>query len=297
MPASTVDLACTFCGNPGIVDEHPAPYIGADPQLVKRDYCLACELEHRLDPGHHCATCAATGRYVEHLDGTPIYACGAHYDAQRARIDKARADRRYQRHMELRYQAGMRFENYDLASYPRDTLGRKVLEPAQEWLAEYWDWEPSQNLILYGDVGTGKSSLAYACARSVIEDLNLGWAVKVEWVAVRQLLAQTKASFNGGPPVERDFGEDCDLVILDDLGAERCTEWTRDYLATIIENRYDHGKATIVTTNYAPSKLAVRLGYDDVTIGERLVSRLIENAVVVPFKGADRRVQRLKAAA
>jgi DNA replication protein DnaC len=284
-----VEPACTFCGNPAIVEEHPAPYPGASPQLIKRDYCLPCQLEHRLEPGHRCK-CGATGRYVDYLDGTPVYACPSHYDDEQARIDKHRADRRYQKYMNMRYQAGDRFEDYDLASYPRDDLGRKVLKPAQEWVTEFWDWEPQRNLILYGDVGTAKSSLAFACARSVIEDLNLGWAVDVEWVAVRALLAQVKASFNGGEPVERDFGDPCDILILDDLGAERCTEWTRDYLATIIEDRYDHGQPTIVTTNYQPSKLAARLGFDDVMIGERLVSRLVENAVVIPFKGADRRI-------
>jgi DNA replication protein DnaC len=289
-------LACTFCGKDAIVIE----LAGTPQRFDTRTFCESCEQEHRLKLENGCSQsgCYATGRYVNHLDGQAVFACGHHYAEQHARIEKKRADRRYNKFMDMRYQAGDRFEDYDLKSYPRDELGRKVLAPAQEWVNEFWDWEPQRNLILYGDVGTAKSSLAFACARSVIEDLDLGWATKVEWVAVRTLLKEVRASFNGGPAVDRDFGDPCGLLVLDDLGAERCTEWSRDYLASIIEYRYDNGQPTIVTTNFAPSKLAARLGYAsdtktlDLTIGERIVSRLIENAVVIPFKGADRRAKK-----
>lgn len=273
---------CTFCGAEG------ESYVFPTGDIKYWDFCTECRVLYELDPSRQCRVCHASGRRVGDFDHRYWYACGAHVEQVEAQL----ADKLRQLHVHktnrLREQAGWRVADYSFNSYPDDELGKRVVAQAEEWFEDCW----GQNLVLYGDVGTGKTGLAYALASRFLDEYHK--CETVEWVVVRKLLAEVKASFNGGPPVDRDFGSDCSLLVLDDLGAERVTEWTRDYLAGIIEARYDAEVPVIVTTNYPPSKLAARLGHDDVVIGQRLVSRLVENAVVVPFKGADRR--KLKAA-
>lgn len=236
-----------------------------------------------------CRACnAPTDTAVAWEDGSPVYACPEHVDFEKARAEELLLRKRASRLIDLDCGAGARFEGWHLDDFAGQ-LDSKKLELVTTWRDEFHDWEPQRNLIVHGDVGVGKSTLAYAAARSLIAEHRFGWGISTEWVAVRQLLAQIKASFNGGPPIDRNLTSETNLVILDDLGAERVTEWTRDWLAAIIEERYDHGAATIVTTNYTPAQLAARLGHDDITIGQRLVSRLIDNAVVLELRGADRR--------
>lgn len=83
------------------------------------------------------------------------------------------------------------------------------------------------------------------------------------------------------------------LLILDDLGAERVTDWQLDVVARIVEHHYDRNETnTIVTSNYSPADLARRLGKDDPIQGERIVSRLIEGAIKLKLDRADLRVRK-----
>jgi len=79
-----------------------------------------------------------------------------------------------------------------------------------------------------------------------------------------------------------------EVVLLDDLGAHKVTDWRRDILTYIINKRYNEKRVTIITTNYLiekPSKsnedtLEDRIGY-------RLVSRLYEMCRIVEIRGKD----------
>jgi DNA replication protein DnaC len=240
-------------------------------------------------PEKRCRVCGTPGRYVGAIDGIVVHACDEHFDQERKRIADFYHSKRSERRIELELDAGRRYEDWRL-KYLED-VDPAVLERVRQWVGEfdtvsdYW----LQNLVIFGDVGVGKSTLAFAAAVAAIEESKLGWSRKVRWVAVRPLLAAVRASFNGGPAPDIDLGPETDVLVLDDLGAERATEWTRDWLANVIEQRYDHGQCTIVTTNYPPSRLAARLGGGDVVIGQRLVSRLVDDAVVLELRGADRR--------
>lgn len=75
---------------------------------------------------------------------------------------------------------------------------------------------------------------------------------------------------------------DVDLVVLDDLGREKVSDWASERLYVLVNERYNRRLPTIVTTNYPPSELAER-GY------EAIVSRLVEGAAVVPITASDYR--------
>jgi DNA replication protein DnaC len=74
------------------------------------------------------------------------------------------------------------------------------------------------------------------------------------------------------------------LVLLDDFGAQRLTDWSVDVINNVLDDRYNADLSTIITTNFDPGDKDLE-GY----VGERLVSRLAENTTFIPIVGPDRR--------
>lgn len=137
-----------------------------------------------------------------------------------------------------------------------------------------------RGFFLFGPVGVGKTYTAAALARQAAwQGYELAWLSATAW------LAAIRASFNGGPAAESVEGlVRADLLVLDDLGAERPTEWAREQLFAVVNAAYEEGHVLIVTSNLKPSDLRDRLG-------ERIVSRLVEACDLVPMTGPDRRLQ------
>lgn len=144
------------------------------------------------------------------------------------------------------------------------------------------------NLILFGPVGSGKSGLAWMIVRSLCEQKRAAL-----FVNFRNLLADMRLAFaEGSGAVLAAKCARIPVLALDDLGAERPTAWALDELATIVDRRYERQLPTIVTSNYDMNALCKRLSADgaDLTMGRRIVSRLVEGAQQVHVDAADRRL-------
>jgi DNA replication protein DnaC len=89
----------------------------------------------------------------------------------------------------------------------------------------------------------------------------------------------------------RDLYE-ASVLVLDDLGAERPTDWARDAIAALVQYRHTRDLPTVVTSNYAPAALVKRLGHDDPMIGQRIVSRLVEHCITVKLDRPDLRIRK-----
>jgi DNA replication protein DnaC len=146
-----------------------------------------------------------------------------------------------------------RMSHWTIDTFPADDeVGRAAKAAALEWHTEL---SADCNLYIYGGVGSGKSGLAWGLARLQVEDDP--WD-ETRFVNVRQLLARIRRSFGdteAHDPLD-EFAKEVWTLVLDDLGAERVTDWTREWLATLIEERYVNERKTIVTSNYSPSQLA-----------------------------------------
>ena len=114
---------------------------------------------------------------------------------------------------------------------------------------------------------------------------------------VRALLERQRALISRGESKQLDhlldvFLED-DLVVLDDLGAERPTEFAVETIALIVEHLHAQDVPLVVTSNYSPSALAKRLGRDDPVVGQRIVSRLIEDSEKIELDRRDLRARKV----
>lgn len=137
----------------------------------------------------------------------------------------------------------------------------------------------THGLYLWGPVGVGKSHTAAALALQAIrQDLTVRWVTGSAW------LASIRASFDGAPrpatPQELAY---CDLLVIDDLGAEKPSEWAVEQLLMLVNLVYERDALLIVTSN-------LRLRDLDKKLGQRIASRLVELCDPVELTGGDRRL-------
>lgn len=144
----------------------------------------------------------------------------------------------------------------------------------------------SVNLFFHGGTGLGKTFLSACIARVVSQK---GFSVVYE-TAISAMAAFEDRKFRSGEAgadvrVERILS--CDLLILDDLGTEMITEFTKSALYTIVNSRLIAGKKTIISANLAPGEL-------ERVYTPQIASRLAGDYQELPFVGQDIRLQRKK---
>jgi DNA replication protein DnaC len=175
-----------------------------------------------------------------------------------------------------RYQ-GVSFERPPVTEMPAPQVDvvRRYVRKLDERLRE------GRGLWFFGDVGTGKTTLAMLVSR---EALDRGRSVAI--YSLPRLLAEIRSTFDDDTPgAYTDFLTrlaEVDLLHIDDLGAEKTSPWVLEQLYSIVNDRYEAERAIVVTTNLDREALAEQ-------IGERTVSRLEEMCDVCPLFGRDNR--------
>jgi DNA replication protein DnaC len=146
-----------------------------------------------------------------------------------------------------------------------------------------------RGLFLEGQPGVGKTHLAVAVLKQVIQTSG----VRGLFYDTRDLLRVIRSTYD--PSIRTTELEilrpvmKTDLLVLDDLGAEKTSEWVEETMNLIVNTRYNERRATIFTSNYPdipddtePNSLIFR-------VGERMRSRLHEMCEFVVMDGADYR--------
>lgn len=153
------------------------------------------------------------------------------------------------------------------------------------------DQKGSPSLLLAGPTGVGKTWEAFGAIRAAITPTEIPepshdgrtWE-PTRWEAI------TYAELNDElRPHDRGLHREAmtrlqrlPLLLIDDLGAGRATDWTADTTYRLIDARWAHCRPTIFTTNLAPAELTAALG-------DRITSRLAGMCIQVALKGDDRR--------
>lgn len=141
-------------------------------------------------------------------------------------------------------------------------------------------------LVLHGDIGTGKTHQAYGALRRIAEAGPKRFEMIATTAPDLYGLLRPGGSDKGS---EHELKRLCriPLLLLDDLGSAKGSEWTEEVTYRLINERYNACRPSIYTSNL-PAKSAD--GRDlNAALGERIVSRLSEDTHVIAMTGTDRR--------
>ncbi len=154
--------------------------------------------------------------------------------------------------------------------------------------AQGWAERPDGLLYLCGIPGSGKTWLAVAILRHVLEE-GVFPPSTCRYMAEREYLDGLRAAFNpDAPPVSPRLLPDSHprrarLLIYDDLAADRQTDWARGEIARLIEARHAICLPTIITSNVALSGVAQ-------AVDGRIASRIAESRMMLEFPKHDLRI-------
>lgn len=174
---------------------------------------------------------------------------------------------------------GARFLRCTLDNYEPRTDAQKA---ACERVRAYVDSLPTdRGLFIAGPVGTGKTHLAVGLLRAARELRSIGG----RFAMVPAVFAQIRAAIGRGDEGAASLLEDykqAPLLVLDDLGSERVTDWVREQLFILVDARYQAMLPTVVTTNDTLEDL-------EEYVGQRIVSRIMEMCDGIALDGPDYR--------
>ncbi len=188
-----------------------------------------------------------------------------------------------------------RYEHCDLDSYV--TSNHESQKRAKLYVQRFLNKYPQIDigLLFLGTCGVGKTHLAISLVKQLITEKGESCL----FYDFRDLLREIQSSWNSvSQTSELDVLRpvlETKVLVLDELGAKKPTEWVRDTVAYIINSRYNYKKLTIFTSNYLDSPN--RAGEETLTdrIGIRLRSRLYEMCREIEIRGKDFRQEILRA--
>jgi DNA replication protein DnaC len=142
--------------------------------------------------------------------------------------------------------------------------------------------DQGRGLWLFGDTGTGKTTLAMLISKAALE---AGRSVAI--YSLPKLLARIRRTYDSEPGGDSylSFFErltSVDLLHIDDLGAEKRSDWVLEQLYALINERYETQRSVLITTNLQHPELEEQIGH-------RTVSRLSQICDELPLFGNDRR--------
>lgn len=221
---------------------------------------------------YQCQKCDDTG--MEFVDGKGARICGCRkLKAKKDQFESVRLPRRYD---------GFHFSTYT----PQSPSQAAAFKFAQGLTHEYPAVD--RGLLMMGTVGVGKTHLAVSILKGLTER-----GFNCLFYEFGTLLKEIQDSYNPNThaselsvlaPVLNT-----EILVLDELGASKPTDWVRDTMAHVINSRYNDRKLTIFTTNYLDDRRNDREETLEDRIGTRLRSRLFEMCKTVVLDGRDYR--------
>ncbi len=247
---------------------HPLFAVPNAPQTEpERDFYTSPEV---TDEPEVCPLCYGSG--MEVVAGKGARPCECRKQKSHSNlIKKARIPKRY---------TDCHFHNYHVFNNSQGFAFKFASRLAMDYPAV------DRGLLLMGTVGVGKTHLAVSILKSLTER-----GFSCLFYEFGALLKSIQDSYNSVSQSSElkvlapIF--DSEILVLDEIGASKPTDWVRDTMANIINTRYNDKKLTIFTTNYLDEHRAERDETLEDRIGVRLRSRLFEMCKTVAINGED----------
>lgn len=184
--------------------------------------------------------------------------------------------------------------NYKFANFEVNSNNKKVYQSLKEYSEKLANSVERKGLILVGNNGVGKTHLACSIANELIKD-----GIPIIYGTLINLLAELKNTYDVDNNISEmkiiKLYEKVDLLIIDDLGKEKPSEWGLEKLFTIINSRYENNLPVIITTNYDQNSLINRLSINgEIETAKSIISRLYEMCYLVKIEDRDHRIKNKK---
>jgi DNA replication protein DnaC len=167
------------------------------------------------------------------------------------------------------------FDNFEIG------MNEKAISRIKEYLKNK-EWRDGKGLYITGMVGCGKTHLAAAIVHELAKQ-----NVYTLFVFVPDFLDELRSTYDEKNQDEEredpfELAKRSTVLVLDDLGTEKVTEWANEKLLQLINYRWNYALATIITSNYKMKDLSERLG-------QRIYSRIKGMCEEIIINGEDRR--------
>lgn len=184
--------------------------------------------------------------------------------------------------------------NYKFDNFETNNSNKKVFDNLKNYSEKLVNGIEKKGLILAGNNGVGKTHLACSIANKLIEN-----GIPVIYGTLINLLAELRNSYDTENNISEmeiiKLYENVDLLIIDDLGKEKPSEWGLEKLFTIINSRYENNLPVIITTNYNQNTLLERLSLNgEIETARSIISRLYEMCYLVKIDDIDHRIKKKK---
>lgn len=215
-----------------------------------------------------CPVCGGTGYelYMQRVDG---------YDTP---LEFAKPCTRCRTQRRLQDMTGVppQFRDADLGKFGFDSYSRdmgNLRKIAADFLKNYRErWEKARKgLYLWSKTpGSGKTFLSCCIGKSVMIKYDL----RMRFITVPDYLAKVGESYKRQPGEcdESAIYRECDLLIFDDIGAQKSGEWQQQEVFRIINERLNAGKVIMFTSNMCP---------EDLNLDDRTIDRIMKKSVIL----------------
>lgn len=166
------------------------------------------------------------------------------------------------------------FDNFDTSYYLDPEAMQKKVARSLEFVHLLNQKKKQHNLYFFGGVGTGKTHLSLAIANQALQYRNSVIYKRIDDLV--DIIISLKYEEKGKKD-QLEILKTVDLLIIDDLGAEKTTDFVRNQLRIILEERKNLNKPIIINSNYSITDLQD-------SYGDRVVDRIIENFEIHEFK-------------